>query len=67
MRVSSTIVGLVGAVAGAAAAVTGYHHVAAVDAAVPSSTTALPAVGRPLPAAPTRIRVRLAGCGGAGS
>ena len=62
MRVSSTIVGLVGAVAGVAIAVTGYQHLAAVDARPPSSTTALPAVGRPLPAAPARIRVRLAGC-----
>ena len=50
MRVSSTIVGLVGAVAGVATAVTGYHHLAALDADRPSSTTALPAVGRPLPA-----------------
>ena len=62
MRVSMTIVGLVGAVAGTATAVTGYQHLAAIDDVGPSSTTALPAVGRPLQAAPPRIRVRLADC-----
>lgn len=62
MRVSTTIVGLVGAVAGAATAVTGYQHLAAVDHVSPSPTTALPAVGRPPQAAPPRIRIRLADC-----
>lgn len=62
MRVSATIVGLVGAVAGTATAVTGYQHLAAVDAITPAASPALPAVGRPLPAAPPRIRVRLADC-----
>lgn len=62
MRVSTTVVGLVGTLAGAAAAVTGYQHLAAIDDPHPSATTAVPAVGRPLQAAPPRIRVRLAGC-----
>ena len=62
MRVSATIVGLVGAVAGTATAVTGYQHLAAVDEITPATSPALPAVGRPLPAAPPRIRVRLADC-----
>ncbi len=62
MRVSATIVGLVGAVAGTATAVTGYQHLAAVDEITPAASPALPAVGRPLPAAPPRIRVRLADC-----
>lgn len=62
MRVSTTIVGLVGAVAGSAVAVAGYQHAAALDAVAPRTSPAAVAVGRPLPAAPPRIRVRMAPC-----
>lgn len=62
MRLSVLFVGLVGALSGTAVAVTGYQHVAAVPEVGPASTTALPAVGRPLPAAPPRIRVRVLPC-----
>jgi hypothetical protein len=62
MRVSTTIVGLVGALAGSAVAVAGYQHTAALDALVPRTSPAAVAVGRPLPAAPPRIRVRMAPC-----
>ena len=62
MRVSTTIVGLVGALAGSAVAVAGYQHMAALDALVPRTSPAAVAVGRPLPAAPPRIRVKMAPC-----
>jgi len=62
MRVSTTIVGLVGALAGSAVAVAGYQHTAALDALVPRTSPAAVAVGRPLPAAPPRIRVKMAPC-----
>ena len=62
MRVSTTVLGLVGALAGTAAAVAGYQHTAAIDAVAPQPRAAVAAVGRPLPAAPPRIRVRLAPC-----
>lgn len=62
MRVSTTVLGLVGALAGSAAAVAGYQHTAAIDAVAPQPRAAVAAVGRPLPAAPPRIRVRLAPC-----
>lgn len=62
MRVSTTVLGLVGAVAGSAAAVAGYQHTASIDAVAPQPRAAVPAVGRPLPAAPPRVRVRLAPC-----
>jgi hypothetical protein len=63
MRVSTTVLGVVGALAGSAAAVAGYQHTAAIDAVAPPPTNAaVAAVGRPLPAAPPRVRVRLAPC-----
>ncbi len=62
MRVSTTVLGLVGALAGTAAAVAGYQHTAAIDAVAPQPRAAVVAVGRPLPAAPPRVRVRLAPC-----
>lgn len=62
MRVSTTVLGLVGALAGSAAAVTGYQHTASIDDVAPQPRAGVPAVGRPLPAAPPRIRVRLAPC-----
>lgn len=62
MRVSTTVLGLVGALAGSAAAVAGYQHTAAIDAVAPQPRAAVAAVGRPLPAAPPRVRVRLAPC-----
>ena len=62
MRVSTTIVGLVGALAGSAVAVAGYQHTAALDALFPRTSPAAVAVGRPLPAAPPRIRVKIAPC-----
>ena len=62
MRVSTTVLGLVGALAGSAAAVAGYQHTASIDDVAPQPRAGVPAVGRPLPAAPPRIRVRLAPC-----
>jgi len=62
MRVSTTVVGLVGALAGSAAALAGYQHAAAVAPVSPRTSPAAAAVGRPLPAAPPRVHVRMAPC-----
>lgn len=62
MRVSSTLVGFAGAVAGMAAAVVSYQSTAVVDEAPEHTSIAVPAVGRPLPDPPPRIRTTLAEC-----
>lgn len=63
MRLVTAVLTVAGTVSGLAAAVTGYHATSAVrPAAVHHVDTALPAVGRPLPAPPARIRVRIAPC-----
>ena len=45
MRVSTTVLGLVGALAGSAAAVTGYQHTASIDDVAPQPRAGVPAVG----------------------
>jgi hypothetical protein len=62
MRYSTPLLGLVGAAAGLVVAATGYQLAAAPVAPAPSSSDALAAVGRPLPAAPAEVRKRFLPC-----
>ena len=62
MRVSSAFIGFVGATAGLAAGIATYQSSAAVDETPESATIAVPAVGRPLPDPPPRIREVAADC-----
>jgi hypothetical protein len=62
MRYSTPLLGLVGAAAGLVVAATGYQLAAAPVAPPPPSTDALAAVGRPLPAAPAKVRTRYLPC-----
>lgn len=61
MRVSSALAGFIGVGAGLAAAAVGFQSSSAVTGP-PHHESAVAAVGRPLPAAPPQIRVRLAHC-----
>ncbi len=62
MRYSTPLFGLVGAAAGLVVAATGYQLAAAPVAPAPPASDALAAVGRPLPAAPAKIRTRFLPC-----
>ena len=62
MRVSSAFIGFVGAAAGLAAGIATYQSSAAVDETPERATIAVPAVGRPLPDPPPRIRTVDADC-----
>lgn len=62
MRVSSAFVGFVGAAAGLAAGVATYQSSATVDETPEQAAIAVPAVGRPLPDPPPRIRTVAADC-----
>lgn len=61
MRVSSALAGFIGVGAGLAAAAVGFQSSSAVTGP-PHHESAVAAVGRPLPAAPPQIRVKLAHC-----
>ena len=62
MRYSTPLFGLVGAAAGLVVAATGYQLAAAPVAPASDTTSPLAAVGRPLPAAPAKVRTRFAPC-----
>ncbi len=62
MRYSTPLFGLVGAAAGLVVAATGYQLAAAPVAPAPPTSDALAAVGRPLPAAPAKVRTRFVPC-----
>jgi hypothetical protein len=62
MRYSTPLFGLVGAAAGLVVAATGYQLAAAPVASPAPPSDALAAVGRPLPAAPAKVRTRYLPC-----
>ena len=62
MRYSTPLFGLVGAAAGLVVATTGYQLAAAPVAPTAPTSDALAAVGRPLPAAPAKVRTSYLPC-----